>query len=99
MANKGQRKHVPQRTCVICRQKTDKRQLTRVVSTVDEGVIVDVTGKRNGRGAYICSRSTCWEKAVNSVVLNQALRTEVSKAEKEALAQYRATIAPQTNES
>ena len=90
MATKKQRrKHIPQRTCVACRQKKDKRRLTRIVRTPDNGVLVDSTGKRNGRGAYLCDGPACWEKALNSQLLDKALRTEVTNAEKEALAEHR----------
>ncbi len=83
----SRQKHVPQRTCVVCRQKKDKRELTRVVRTSDEGVVVDPTGKRNGRGAYLCSDSTCWDQvAASGRLLNQALKTNLSRADLAAIA-------------
>ncbi len=83
-------KHVPQRMCVVCRQKVDKRQLTRVVRTAEKGVIIDPTGKQNGRGAYLCDQLVCWQKAINVPgVLNQALNTELNAAEIEMLAAYK----------
>ncbi|MBE2268744.1 MAG: YlxR family protein [Anaerolinea sp.] len=78
------RKHVPIRTCVVCREKAGKRQLTRVVKTV-EGVFVDPTGKMNGRGAYLCERESCWERAVNTDVLTKALRAPLTEADRERL--------------
>ena len=48
------RKHRPQRSCVVCREKKDKRALTRLV-VIDERLQVDVTGKAKGRGAYLCA--------------------------------------------
>ncbi len=75
-------KHIPQRTCIVCRQKRDKRQLTRIVRTPDNGVIVDLTGKQNGRGAYVCEQLACWDKITKDArLLNQTLLTEVSEAE------------------
>ena len=71
------RKHSPQRSCVACRQKVDKRQLTRLVNTPDEGVVVDPSGKRNGRGAYVCSEQPCRERVVTTGLLAQALKTEI----------------------
>src|SRR5262249_61248663 len=65
----ARQKHVPQRTCVVCRQTSAKRTLTRIVRTADQGVWVDPTGKRNGRGAYLCDQITCWERALNSDIL------------------------------
>lgn len=83
----GRRKHVPQRTCVVCRQQFDKRRLTRVVRTPDSGVLIDPTGKRNGRGAYLCDQPACWEKATRHAgILNQALNTQVTEAELAAIA-------------
>jgi predicted RNA-binding protein YlxR (DUF448 family) len=58
---------------VVCRDKEAKRQLTRVVRTA-EGVVVDPTGKLNGRGAYLCDKTSCWERAVNTEILSKALR-------------------------
>lgn len=80
-------KHVPQRSCIVCRRKVDKRQLTRIVRTADAGVVVDPTGKRNGRGAYVCDQPDCWEKlTTNANWLNQTLKTEVTTAELAAIA-------------
>lgn len=85
-------KHVPQRTCIVCREKYDKRRLTRIVRTPDEGVVVDPSGKRNGRGAYLCDRPSCWEKAVEKTqLLNQALMTEITDQEKEKIASFKPT--------
>ncbi|MEZ4666817.1 MAG: YlxR family protein [Anaerolineae bacterium] len=69
--------HVPVRTCVICREKAGKRTLTRIVRT-EHGILIDLTGKMNGRGAYLCDRVECWERAIKSDILNQALRTKMS---------------------
>ena len=76
------RKYVPQRTCVACRRKLEKRQLTRIVRSVGDGVVIDISGKRNGRGAYLCDESACWDKALNSGLLDRALLTELSEDEK-----------------
>jgi predicted RNA-binding protein YlxR (DUF448 family) len=86
MKAKQQRpKHIPQRTCVACRKKIDKRHLTRLVNTAEEGLIIDPSGKRNGRGTYLCDDPTCWEKAIKTRLLDQALRAQISQAEKERL--------------
>ena len=80
-------KHVPQRTCVACRNKYDKRKITRIVRTTPDdagetGVVIDITGKRNGRGAYLCDNPTCWQNAIKRNMLNIALKTELTDAEK-----------------
>lgn len=80
--NRKRPKHVPQRTCIACRLKHDKRQLTRIVRTPDGSVVVDPTGKLNGRGAYVCQQLTCWDKITeNARLLNKMLMTEVTEAE------------------
>ena len=68
------RKHVPQRTCVGCREVGGKRQLVRLVRTPEGKVEIDETGKRRGRGAYLCRRRSCWEIALQKGRLEQALR-------------------------
>jgi len=78
-------KHVPQRTCVVCRETNAKRTLTRIVRTADEGVQVDRTGKRNGRGAYLCEQPACWQRAVDSDVLEKALRTTLTPEDRQRL--------------
>ncbi len=86
-------KHVPQRTCVVCREKTDKRQLTRIVNNQEEGIVIDPTGKKTGRGAYVCHKATCWEKIAKGQILDQALKVPVSAETKAALlAQYQVKI-------
>ena len=86
---------VPQRMCVMCRQKMDKRRLTRVVAHAEAGVVVDVTGKKNGRGAYVCDNPACRQKVLTSSILDNALKTKVSAAEKEAIVQFWQTHEPQ----
>jgi uncharacterized protein len=83
------RKHVPQRTCVACRRQFDKRRLTRIVRTPDDGVVIDLTGKRNGRGAYICDQPECWDKIARQVgILNNALNTQVTDEERARIAAH-----------
>lgn len=86
-------KHVPQRTCFVCRQKRDKRQLTRLVRTPEGSVLVDPTGKQNGRGAYLCDDPACWDKVLlgNGRLLNQALKTTVTAEDLAAIAAHRPT--------
>jgi uncharacterized protein len=75
---KGPRpKHIPQRTCVVCRQKQDKRSLVRLVRTPAGPVVVDYSGKQNGRGAYLCANPACWDKASSTPqILQRALKIE-----------------------
>lgn len=83
-------KHHPQRTCVACRQKKDKRELTRIVLT-ETGLQIDSSGKINGRGAYLCSDLTCWERAASTPVLAKALRAEISNNDRIVLRQMKSS--------
>lgn len=81
-----QPRHVPVRTCVMCGSKAAKREMVRVVRTPQGECIVDETGKRPGRGAYLCHRPDCWERAASTNRLAHALRGEVSVSDREQLA-------------
>ncbi len=81
-------KHVPMRTCVVCCQKLDKRRLTRLVRTADAGVVIDPSGKRNGRGAYLCDNPVCWQNAAQKRTLEHALKTELTEAERQKIATF-----------
>src|ERR671927_170936 len=90
---KGPRpKHVPQRTCVACREHAAKRTLIRLVRTPEGAVEVDPTGKRNGRGAYLCDRPDCWQKALKTGLLSRALNITLSQETINGLRQYAATL-------
>ncbi|MBL8145486.1 MAG: YlxR family protein [Anaerolineae bacterium] len=78
------RKHVPVRMCVVCREHGGKRVLTRVVRTAG-GVVVDPTGKMNGRGAYLCDKASCWQRVLTSDVLARALRATLTSQDRARL--------------
>lgn len=80
--------------CVVCREKSGKRALTRVVRLTDGTVQVDPTGKQNGRGAYLCDKSGCWQRAATSDVLGQALRATLSTDTRAYLGAYAAEHHP-----
>jgi hypothetical protein len=84
------RRHVPQRTCIVCRETDAKRALTRIVRTGDGVVEVDPTGRKNGRGAYLCDRRSCWDRALTTNVVATALRTTPSASSLEQLKEYAA---------
>jgi predicted RNA-binding protein YlxR (DUF448 family) len=79
-------KHVPQRTCVGCREVLPKRSLIRVVRT-PQGVLVDPTGKTNGRGAYLHNQRSCWEKGLKGA-LAHALKVELSIPDRQYLQSF-----------
>ncbi len=60
----------------------------RVVRTVSGQVEVDLTGKKSGRGAYLCKRTDCWEKALQKSSLGRALKTEISPEDRDELLRY-----------
>jgi predicted RNA-binding protein YlxR (DUF448 family) len=91
--HKGPRpKHVPQRTCVACREKGDKRGLIRIVRSPDQSVAIDPTGKANGRGAYLCHKPSCWERALSTPILARALNTDINADARTELEKYAATL-------
>lgn len=83
-------RRIPQRTCVGCRLVLPKRQLIRLVRT-PEGVMIDLTGKMAGRGAYLHDNRSCWEKALKGS-LASALKTELSEEDKERIAKFASTL-------
>lgn len=80
------RKHIPTRMCIVCREKDEKRTLTRLVRT-DSGIQIDASGKMNGRGAYLCHSKSCWERAMKTSVLDKALRMTLTDEDRERLKQ------------
>ena len=70
-------KKIPMRMCVSCREMQPKKELVRVVRTPEGAVVLDTTGRANGRGAYLCKKSTCLEKAIKSRALERALETKI----------------------
>lgn len=71
-------KKIPQRMCVGCQEMKPKKQLMRVVRTPENTIEIDDTGKRSGRGAYICPAAECLSSAVKGKRLEKALRCPVS---------------------
>ena len=83
-ADNRPKKHIPQRTCVACREVNDKKALIRIVKTAD-GVQIDPTGRMSGRGSYLHDTRECWEKGLKRGALSRALKTEISPADIEIL--------------
>ena len=70
-------KKIPQRQCMGCRERKDKRAMIRVVRCTDGEVRLDFSGKLNGRGAYVCPDKTCLQKARKTKALERALETPI----------------------
>ena len=69
-------KKVPMRTCIACRENKPKKELIRIVKS-GEDISLDFTGKKNGRGAYICNDKGCMEKLKKQKLLNRAFSMPV----------------------
>ncbi|HEY8819859.1 MAG TPA: YlxR family protein [Dehalococcoidia bacterium] len=87
-------RHVPQRTCVICRTTTAKRALVRLVRTSEGSVRVDPTGKQPGRGAYLCVDPDCWRAPGLQQRLGNSLKTSVSNEDYRQLESFADDLAP-----
>ena len=85
-------RHVPERTCVACRTAQPKRAMVRIVRTVAGEVVIDLTGKLSGRGAYLCRKPSCWEAGLRKDVLARALKTGVTAADRAALEAFSASL-------
>ena len=86
----SRKKHIPQRTCVGCREVLPKRAMIRIVHGPD-GVQVDLTGKMAGRGAYLHNQRSCWERGLKGALAN-ALKTEITIEERERLIAFSASL-------
>ncbi|GCF07044.1 hypothetical protein KDI_06080 [Dictyobacter arantiisoli] len=85
-------KHLPLRTCIACRENKPKRELLRIVRTPDGHVLIDATGKKSGRGAYLCARLSCWQKALKEHRIEQVFETVISDEDRQGLDDYVATL-------
>lgn len=85
------KKHIPQRTCIGCRQVAGKRGLIRLVRTA-QGIEVDATGKQAGRGAYIHPTRSCWDAVLQGNRIGQALRSGLSAENRAVLVAFAATL-------
>ena len=90
-------KHTPQRTCVACRKVEGKRAMIRLVRT-EQGVEIDPTGKKAGRGMYLHPSQVCWQNVLRSNRIDQALRTKLSPEDRQALLAYMQTL-PEEDEN
>ncbi|HEU5439517.1 MAG TPA: YlxR family protein [Ktedonobacterales bacterium] len=89
-------RRVPQRTCIVCRQVRPKRELIRVVRTPDGHVELDATGKKSGRGAYLCARRSCWEPALHKGRLEREFELTLLPEDRAALEAYLESLPPET---
>ena len=78
---------IPQRKCVGCGTSKDKKKLIRVVKNAEGEISVDLTGKKNGRGAYICHNAECLKKAKKAGRLEKSFECQISEEIYERLMQ------------
>jgi len=68
---------IPQRTCIGCKCKKPKKEMIRIVRTPDRKIIIDETGKKSGRGAYLCGDVKCLDIAFKENSLNKSLKQDI----------------------
>ncbi|MBR2570720.1 MAG: YlxR family protein [Clostridia bacterium] len=79
-------KKIPMRMCVSCREKKPKKELIRVVRSPEGEVSLDPTGRKNGRGAYLCANPECFKKAGKTHALDRALEVRLDESVLDGLA-------------
>ena len=82
-------KHIPHRTCVACGKISPKQELMRLVCIAGGSVGVDVSGKKVGRGAYLCQSPECWEIGLKGSRLERSLRVSLNQHNREQLVRFR----------
>ncbi len=75
MANKK----IPMRQCIGCGEMKPKKEMLRIIKTAEEEILLDTTGRKNGRGAYICPDSECLKKAVKGKGLERSFKMAIPK--------------------
>ena len=73
----SQIKKVPMRKCIGCQEMKHKREMMRILKTPENEIIIDITGKKNGRGAYLCFAKECFEKAIKNKGLERSLKMSI----------------------
>ena len=68
---------IPMRQCPGCREMNSKKEMLRVLRTTEDEIVLDTTGKKNGRGAYLCLSRECLDKAIKNHGLERSLKTAV----------------------
>jgi hypothetical protein len=81
-------RHIPQRTCIACQQGKDKKDLIRLVRTENGVVELDLSGRKPGRGAYLCAKRECWKEGLKGSRLEHALRIKITAENRQALINY-----------
>ena len=78
-------KKVPLRQCIGCQEMKSKKEMIRVIKTAEDEIVLDATGRKNGRGAYLCPSMECLKKAVKSKGLDRSFKMPIPKEVYETL--------------
>ena len=78
-------KKVPLRQCIGCGETKSKKEMIRILKTESEGIVLDATGRKNGRGAYVCPDGECLKKAIKSRGLDRSFKMTVPREVYETL--------------
>ena len=81
-------KKIPQRTCIGCNSKKDKKNLIRVVKNKDGEISIDLTGKKDGRGIYLCKSEECLNKAIKNKRISRTFEMEINENIYECLRKF-----------
>jgi len=71
------KKKIPMRQCTGCGEMKSKKELIRVIKTPEDEIVIDFTGKKNGRGAYLCNSYECFNKARKTKAIERSLKTTI----------------------
>ena len=72
-------KKIPMRQCIGCQEMKSKKEMIRVIKTPEDEICIDATGRKNGRGSYICPKSECLQKAIKNRGLERSLKMQIPK--------------------
>ena len=81
----AQSRHVPLRKCTGCQEMKTKKEMLRILRTAEGEILLDISGKKNGRGAYVCRSRECFEKAVKNKGLERSLKIKIAEETYESL--------------
>lgn len=88
----GVKKKIPMRKCVGCGEMKSKKEMMRVLKTSEDAFVLDTTGKKNGRGAYLCFSEDCLEKAIKTKGLERSFKQAIPAEVYESLQKEMETI-------
>ncbi len=81
----NQGKKLPMRKCTGCQEMKNKKEMMRILKTPEGEIVIDLTGRKNGRGAYLCFSKECFEKAIKNKGLERSLKTPIPPSVYESL--------------